>query len=392
MVFFAADDGVHGDELWKSDGTGAGTVLVKDIDPGSSGSMPEELTDVNGVLYFTADDGVHGRELWRSDGTEAGTVLVADIRPGKSGGVPQDLTAVGGTLFFAANDGGHGDELWESDGTQTGTILVKDISSGKQFLRTSLLTAVGTTLFFADNDGVHGEELWKSDGTDAGTLMVKDINPGSSGSLYSGGMFGNPTDFLMNVNGTLFFSANDGTHGDELWKSDGTPAGTVLVKDILPGSASAFKYDTSRSASNLAAVGSTLYFTATDGTTGFQLWKSDGTAAGTVIVKEINPGGFAFYPYVSFGQILENVNGTLFFSADDGTHGYELWKTDGSAAGTVLVKDIQDPDLGPSYFSGSKPGEMVNLNGTLYFAADDGINGRELWRSDGTGGRHGHGQ
>ena len=91
---------------------------------------PPDLTAVGGTLFFTADDGVHGRELWKSDGTKAGTVLVKDITPRRRCQRlrPVPLTDVGGTLFFTADDGVHGEELWKSDGTKAGTVLVKDIS------------------------------------------------------------------------------------------------------------------------------------------------------------------------------------------------------------------------------------------------------------------------
>ena len=129
-LFFTAQDGVHGQELWKSSGIGSGTVLVKDINPGH-GSAASSLTSVGGTLFFTADDGVHGQELWKSNGTGSGTVLVKDIRScsGQYQG-PSSLTAVGSTLFFAANDGVHGQELWKSNGTASGTVLVKDINAG----------------------------------------------------------------------------------------------------------------------------------------------------------------------------------------------------------------------------------------------------------------------
>jgi ELWxxDGT repeat protein len=285
-LIFTADDG-NGNELWKSDGTAAGTTVVKDIYPGSSyyydywgnlhsvpnSSSPQELRDVNGTLYFSANDGENGYELWKSDGTADGTVLVKDIRPGANGAFPNSLMNVNGTLFFGANDGVHGKELWKSDGTAAGTVLVKDIRPGTSDSYPSFLTNVNGTLYFSASDGTIGKELWKSDGSAAGTVMVKDITTGSASS--------SPVN-LLNVNGTLFFTADDGTHGRELWKSDGTTAGTVMVKDMNPGSASSLP-------SQLTSVNGTLFFSARDGTGVLKLWQSDGSAAGTILIANFLP-------------------------------------------------------------------------------------------------------
>ena len=129
IAYFLANDGTHSRELWKSDGTDAGTSLVKDINPGGGDSNIVSMTDVGGTLYFAADDGTHGHELWKSDGTEAGTTMVADINSGSSDSVaPEKFANLGGTVYFGANDGTHGVELWKSDGTEAGTTLVKNIS------------------------------------------------------------------------------------------------------------------------------------------------------------------------------------------------------------------------------------------------------------------------
>src|SRR5262249_28948237 len=99
--------------VWKSDGTAAGTVLVKDINPGSVGSYPGDFINVNGTVYLRAFEGIHGFELWQTDGTAEGTLLVADIWPGEYGSYPIALTNINGTLFFNADDGIHGRELFE---------------------------------------------------------------------------------------------------------------------------------------------------------------------------------------------------------------------------------------------------------------------------------------
>src|SRR5258706_15208409 len=97
-VFFAANDGVHGIELWVSDGTSGGTYLVKDINPGTGDSSPRSIADINGIAYFLADDGVHGLELWKSDGTESGTVLIKDLDPSFSSD-PREFTSLNGEVY-----------------------------------------------------------------------------------------------------------------------------------------------------------------------------------------------------------------------------------------------------------------------------------------------------
>jgi uncharacterized repeat protein (TIGR01451 family) len=357
IAYFPAEDGTHGHELWRSDGTITGTVLVKDIYPEKDGSYAQSLMPVGGTLYFAAEDNVHSTELWKSDGTEAGTILVKDINTWGGSADLEALTAIGDRLVFKAFEGTHGRELWMSDGTEAGTTMIKDINPGAPSSYPHGFTDLAGAFFFKATHDVYGYELWKSDGTEAGTTLVKDINPGSEQS--------DPWEFTV-IGNIFLFRADDGSHGYELWKSDGTEAGTILVRDIVPGS-------TSSHPNSLVAVAGTLFFRADVSGYGYELWKSDGTEAGTVLVKDIYPGSSSSYP----GD-LTNVDGTLFFSANDGSYGTELWKSDGTEAGTVRVRDIA-PGSASSY-----PWMHTVIDGTAFFAAEDGSNGRELWKSDGT--------
>src|SRR5262249_42057510 len=157
--------GPHGRELWESNGTATGTFLVKDIFPGGNSvflqsSYPRYLTNMNGTLFFSANDGSHGYQLWESNGTSVGTFLVKDVSHGGASSFPSGLTNVNGTLFFSADDGTHGSQLWESDGTSARTFLVKIINPGSGGASPSNLVNVNGRLFFSDRDGVHGAELW----------------------------------------------------------------------------------------------------------------------------------------------------------------------------------------------------------------------------------------
>ncbi len=357
-LYFSADDGTTGRELWKSDGTAGNASLVKNINAGSAAADPLELTEFQGALFFTADDG-SGRTVWKSNGLGAGTAMLTSTDVFSSAA---ELTPSGASLFFSAASVSSGRELWKTDGTPSGTLLVKEIAPSAASANPTELTDVNGTLFFAAAASAGNTELWKTDGTPSGTLLVKEINPGLLGPPGS-----SPTQ-LTNVNGTLFYAADDGTDGGELWKSDGTITGTLEVKDInisFPGA--------SASPGNLTAVGNTLFFTANDGAHGIELWRSDGTPAGTTLLRDIYAGGFD-----SSASNLTNVNGTLYFTANDGVSGIELWKSDGTPAGTVQVKDIYAGAFDAS------PTALANVDGTLLFAANDGTNGIELWKSRGT--------
>ncbi|MCK6560916.1 T9SS type A sorting domain-containing protein [bacterium] len=337
--------------------------LVKDINPGPNGSGPYELTNVNGTLFFRATDGINGIGLWKSNGTSEGTVpiIVSDPAVGKAFFFSNFVNG-DGVLFFLAAVSYNDFILWKSDGTTDGTSLIKKFDpEGKSF--TSFLTFVNRTLFFIANDQEHGIELWRSNGTAEGTLLVKDINPVGDSQLYG----------LTNVNGTLFFFNNKGfVNGYELWKSDGSADGTVLLKTFPGGFSSPFIPTNANG---------TLFFFANDGVSGFELWKSDGTATGTVLVKDINPGNGSSISSNSFYQSeLINVNGTLFFGAVEGTTtGLELWKSDGSLEGTVLVKDINQTVIVNSF-----PRSLTAVNGSLFFWAFHDIQRISLWKSDGT--------
>jgi ELWxxDGT repeat protein len=356
-------------ELWKSDGTDVGTVLVKEIRPGNTGSSPEGLVDVNGILFFRANDGVNGVELWKSDGTTAGTVMVKNINP-SGDSYPYGFLNVNGMVYFSANDGVKGNELWKTDGTAAGTVLVRDINTGVASSNAGGFTNINGTIYFRALKANSGRELWKTDGTTTGTRIVKNINPSGDS---------NPNN-LVNFGDTLFFQADDGVNGVELWKSDGTGVGTTLVKDINPGSGF------SSPLSSFKIFQNTLFFSATDGDfvnvaggyrTNSEVWKTDGTAAGTVLVKDINTTS----TLGSHPTFFEATPTTLLFSADDGITGNELWKTDGTAVGTKRVKNINSGKNSSNTFVGGP----LYFNNTLYFQADTATYGRELWKSNGTG-------
>jgi ELWxxDGT repeat protein len=398
-LLFGANHPRFGEELWRSNGTKPGTKLVKDIDPGplvirkmekteTGSSAPDSVLRTKKWIYFQATTVKYGDELWKSDGTKWGTKVVKDIVPGPGTSDPEDIVSTAPrTTFFRAWDKKHGEELWKTDGTEKGTTLVKDINTVKgnsnpndkgdaltRSAEVEKLYVVGKTLYFRASDGKHGVELWKSDGTNKGTRLVKDINPAAPAPINTAckdrkSCVGSSwVDDITVVGKTaagrrIYFTATDGKHGLELWKSDGTRKGTKLVRSINPTSARE-----ASDISNLVALRRRIYFSANDGKHGVELWKSDGTRSGTTLVKDINPGKADSDP-----DSLTAFKGRLLFSADDGVHGYEMWRSNGTKANTGLLINLE-PGAG-----GSEPGELTISGPLLYFAASTPSAGEELW-------------
>ncbi len=417
-------DGIlSGSEIMSTFGECPGNSgLVKDINPlASHNSNPHSMVTMGGVLYFIADDGVHGNELWRSDGTVGGTNMVIDLNPTRQtftleGSIVYEnpgtdfgeIMAGDEKIFFAAAVGNDEiRELYVSDGTNLGTLRISETFdchpqvfsnypeftySGVNSLSVIPASEVGfDTAYFSafrcsfENVTCSGEEPHTSDGTVSGTVQLVDLFYGNTdlvtpngGSVTADLVGSQPSDFTRSGN-NIYFSAKADIGavltdvGRELFVLNiSSPAGGVqLVKDINFGSADS-------SPSLFEEMDGELFFTADDGISGMELWKSDGTNAGTVIVSNIAANGSSSWP----GQKI-SVGDTLYFTANDGISGYELWKSNGTYSGTSLVKDIVAglPDGGVT--------NMLEFDDELYFIAytsPPGVaaQGTEVWRSDGS--------
>lgn len=413
LLFFVASDGVHGFELWRTDGTAAGTRRVRDLRPGAGSPGIRELTAFKERLFFVAhhqergpalwtSDGTpagtrlvrdpwvgrsdhpapaflrvvglslfffapspaQGFELWRSDGTRAGTLPAVDLVPGPGGVEVAGATVAGGRFYFIGAIPGQGQELWTSNGALRGTRRLTDLPADDAFWREDLQLPVaapeGRAAFVA-NDGEHGLEPWLTDGTPAGTRLL-DLCPGACGS--------NPVLDRVHA-GRLHFSADDGRRGREPWASTGTVAGTRLLRDLCAGSCSS-------NPDFLGTLGRHLLFTADRvGLPGTRLFRTDGTWNGTVRIAV-----FAEPLLTHFFETAGEVPGALLFTGWDPEHGHELWRTDATAAGTRLLADLVG-----RVPSSSVPSHLTAVGDRLLFTARDRESGEvriRFWESDGT--------
>jgi ELWxxDGT repeat protein len=393
-LFFAAGDRRHGTELWRSDGTRSGTRMVKDIRPGprpcatskpacrgqGASSYPSGLTAVGKTVYFTTDNGIHGNQLWRSNGKARGTRLVTDVNLEAGYTYFGPPAEVAGALFYLVGDQTH-TQLWRGDGTPAGTTFVMEFGQRMGQI------PVGETLYLVGADG----RLWRSDGTASGTVVIGQFQGFSYPTDVAGTLFFTvqspsrgelwrtdgtaPGTTLVKegviahsraaIGGTLYFTTLDFSDS-WLWRSDGTEAGTIQLTSVGPSPEADALWP------QLTNVAGTLYFVRNGpppGYSGATLMRTDGTASGT---RELRRG--------IIPRQLTAVGKTLYFEGYDKRHGNELWRSDGTPRGTRLVRDIRR-GAGRRGAGSSSPDHLTAVGKTLFFSANDAVHGAELWRA-----------
>jgi len=368
LAFFVA--GGDGDiTLWRSDGTPAGTFVVRHF----VDDLPWKLAAIDGRLFFHADGG-GAQVLWTSDGTVAGTQPVPGVPPN-----PGSPVAAGAAVFFSATDAA-GTELWRADGSEAGTHMVVDLVAGAGSSSPTSIVAVGAAVFFRTGPAT----LRYSDGTPAGTRTVYAVtgtSPVPLGSLQ-GRLIFRVSPGLWSSDGTPEHTAQFSTAsviGDKfvdagalafftavqrVWRTDGTAAGTFKVTTDAAGGTSV---------GEMVAAGGLLYYTATNPWGVVALYRSDGTAVGTFPLT----GNGAPVPLTSSPAALTAFAGRVFLRAETGGE-RELWTSDGSGLGTTLAVDVS------SGTADSAVRATTAVGAQLGFVQRTAAAGDTVWRSDGT--------
>ncbi len=468
---------LNNNEIWITDATNVGTYKISSI---PNLTVNTSFTVIANNAYFTATSAANGVELYKTDTVVGSTILLKDIWPGPPNSTPGTLVDDNaGGFYFTSNDGTTGNELWHSNGTTAGTNLVKDIVNGSGGSSVSIKAVTNNIVFFMANDGVNGSELWRSDGTLAGTYLLNQLTPGAGGSvIYGSTVYNNKFIYqfpagiaLQEADGTIanntsytisptytFQASSSSVAGYPFYKFNndlyifafrkGPPANNI---DSL------ILFKMTSTITNFTRVKAVKYTGVTNLFTGFGIMYmhgiysnkfvvqeqnsvaggntfiiSDGTTSGTIAFPSGPPFYFpecaynvsfptagTFIPFISNNWIITGtsvspidselhtidyntlavnqikninpssgfqgnfsswsnftiLNNKVYFLANDGTTGMELWVTDGTNGGTNLLLDIF-PGTVAGPFSG---GTMQKSGNNLFFVANDGVTGHEVW-------------
>ena len=350
-IVFVRTEPTFGTELWVSDGTEAGTTILMDIIPGNASSNPYNLTAIDNVIYFTVND----NQIWRTDGTTGGTYIMVNN---------PNITNVGGFIkannfifFYEGTTGSNGTRnIWRMQTTPNSAVEVLQATNlSFQNVDRGFYNLDDNNLLINAKTSAHGWSIWRTNGLVS--ELVKDLNPTNVSDRVQ-------MSSVKKIDDTIYFSGFTIENGYEPFTTNGTTPGTNLLKDIF---VSDNYFDTS-GATNFYKAGNIIYFTAKDNTNGLELWKTNGTAAGTEMIKDITPGNNtnSWAP----GSFIE-FNNQLYFSKNDETNGTQIWKSDGTEDGTIMVtSNPQTTFYGNQFFI------YENL---LFYSAYNATNGIELW-------------
>ncbi|TNE52909.1 MAG: hypothetical protein EP344_15320 [Bacteroidetes bacterium] len=309
LLFFAGPNDEAGTELWATDGTPAGTRMVRDIIPGKESSFPKYLVPFRDGVLFSVEDPDLGIGLWYSDGTEAGTALIKTIG---AGGSMFGLVANGDRIYFVQYGPGQQYWLWRSDGTAAGTLALQSLPA--------LLTAPNVMkiangqlyyVLYKTQGNTSSREVWTYvDSIETAVRLHTDI------SYFSTEITGEFTELGSKV----LFAAYTADLGSELWQTDGTPTGTTLLKDLNPGMSEG-------DPQGFVRLGNRMLFQARDQDQRLKAWTTDGTAAGTQPLSV----------FEADSRIIRQGKKAYFLARGPDYPLWNLWETDGTAAGTARL-------------------------------------------------------
>lgn len=243
VLYKTLNDGVHGFELWRTDGTEEGTQMVVDAFPGENSSFPFNITPVNDLVYFLAVTSATSAAVMVTDGSDEGTHVLATIPV--EGQIGPEILSNEREIKWIAKAGDRAvfllpdpqqpvGVLWGSDGTVEGTHVLQE---GVDFDEVGALFSLGNKVAYLYDDGEHGYEWWITDGVT--TEMLADLAGNTENYPFVTELGDLPIIYALESDGYLLFLANN-ENNIELWGSDGSAEGTKKLVDQIDSDSGIF--------------------------------------------------------------------------------------------------------------------------------------------------------